>query len=87
MFGLGRKRQTRSASPAPRRGSTMRNALLAGAGILAWKWWQNRNASDQPKGALGTEGNGSRWGRNEESRTGARSGFVAGGTTPGGSAF
>lgn len=87
MFGLGHKRQTRTIRPAPRRSSTMRTALLAGAGMLAWKWWQNRNESRQPTGTLGTAGNGGGWGRNEETRTGARSGFAAGGTTPGGSAF
>jgi hypothetical protein len=32
-------------------GTNVRNALLAGAGMLAWKWWRNR----QSPGRTGSE--------------------------------
>lgn len=46
MFGFG---NTRSSRRQVRNdtfgGSRMRNAALAGIGMLAWKWWRNRQAS------------------------------------------
>jgi hypothetical protein len=30
-------------------GSRLRNAALAGVGMLAWKWWRNRHSATQPK--------------------------------------
>lgn len=73
MFGLGR------STPRYARGTTggsskLRGALLAGAGLLAYRWWQNRKQSE-------TGGNRTANGTNQ------RTGFAAGGTTPGGSAF
>jgi hypothetical protein len=29
-------------------GSRMRNAALAGVGMLAWRWWKNRQANQTP---------------------------------------
>jgi hypothetical protein len=29
--------------------SRLRNAALAGVGMLAWKWWRNRQSSTQPR--------------------------------------
>ena len=26
------------------RGGSLRNALMAGAGMMAWRWWKNRQA-------------------------------------------
>jgi hypothetical protein len=46
MFGIGsHKRRGRSDTFAPNR---IRGAALAGLGMLAWKWWRNRQASGRP---------------------------------------
>ena len=73
MFGLGRStpRYSRGATGGS---SKLRGALLAGAGLLAYRWWQSRKHSE-----TGTNRTGS--GASQPS------GFAAGGTTPGGSAF
>jgi hypothetical protein len=43
MFGIGRnKRRVRHDKFGP---SRLRGAALAGLGMLAWKWWRNRQAS------------------------------------------
>ena len=42
MFGLGNKRRVRNETFSS---SRVRNALLAGAGMLAWRWWRNRQGS------------------------------------------
>jgi len=40
MFGLGKnRRRARNDTFAPNR---LRNAALAGVGMLAWRWWRNR---------------------------------------------
>jgi hypothetical protein len=40
MFGFGRLG----------RGGSLRNALIASAGMMAWRWWKNRQALDrQPR--------------------------------------
>ena len=44
MFGFGNRRRVRSDTFAP---SRIRGAALAGLGMLAWKWWRNRQASGQ----------------------------------------
>jgi hypothetical protein len=44
MFGLGNKRRVRNETFSS---SRVRNALLAGAGMLAWRWWRNRQGSGQ----------------------------------------
>ena len=46
MFGLGNKRsnnrgRVRNDTFGP---SRIRSAMLAGAGMLAWRWWKNRQA-------------------------------------------
>ena len=47
MFGFGRSRRNfRNDTFSP---SRLRNAALAGVGMLAWKWWRNRQSSNQPK--------------------------------------
>jgi hypothetical protein len=40
MFGFGTKR--RRVRNDTFGSSRVRNALLAGAGMLAWRWWKNR---------------------------------------------
>ena len=37
MFGFGRLG----------RGGSLRNALIASAGMMAWRWWKNRQAVRQ----------------------------------------
>ena len=46
MFGIGNRnrRQVRNDTFG---GSSMRNAAIAGVGMLAWKWWKNRQQSGQ----------------------------------------
>jgi uncharacterized membrane protein YebE (DUF533 family) len=46
MFGFGSNR--RNVRNDTFSGSRLRNAALAGVGMLAWKWWRNRQ-STQPK--------------------------------------
>ena len=47
MFGFGKKnrRQVRNDTFS---GSRLRNAALAGAGMLAWRWWRNRQSTNRP---------------------------------------
>jgi hypothetical protein len=46
MFGFGsnKRRQVRNDTFGP---SRLRNAAIAGAGMLAWRWWKNRQQSGQ----------------------------------------
>ena len=47
MFGFGsNRRQVRNDTFSP---SRLRNAALAGVGMLAWRWWRNRQSSNQPQ--------------------------------------
>jgi hypothetical protein len=46
MFGFGNnRRQVRNDTFSSNR---VRNAALAGVGMLAWRWWRNRQTSNQP---------------------------------------
>jgi hypothetical protein len=47
MFGIGNsnRRRARNGTFSPGR---LRNAALAGVGMLAWRWWRNRQASGRP---------------------------------------
>jgi uncharacterized membrane protein YebE (DUF533 family) len=47
MFGFGNTRRNsgRQVRNDTFGGSNMRNAALAGVGMLAWRWWKNRQAS------------------------------------------
>jgi hypothetical protein len=43
MFGFGNtRRQTRNDTFGP---SRIKGAALAGLGMLAWRWWRNRQAA------------------------------------------
>jgi hypothetical protein len=44
MFGFGSRRRVRNETFGPGR---LRNALIAGAGMLAWRWWKNRQGAGQ----------------------------------------
>jgi uncharacterized membrane protein YebE (DUF533 family) len=50
MFGMGNRdrRQVRNDTFG---GNNMRNAAIAGVGMLAWKWWKNRQQSGQQSSA------------------------------------
>jgi hypothetical protein len=45
MFGLGNRNRTRRVRNDTFGGSSMRNAAIAGVGMLAWRWWKNRQAN------------------------------------------
>jgi hypothetical protein len=45
MFGLGNKNRGRRVRNDTFGGSNMRNAALAGVGMLAWRWWRNRQGN------------------------------------------
>ena len=45
MFGFGNRRRARQDTFGP---SRLRNAALAGIGMLAWRWWRNRQAPSRP---------------------------------------
>jgi hypothetical protein len=47
MFGLGNKNRGRRVRNDTFGGSNIRNAALAGVGMLAWRWWKNRQSSPQ----------------------------------------
>jgi hypothetical protein len=42
---FGRRTPGRRVRRGTFSGANVRNALIAGAGMLAWKWWRNRQAS------------------------------------------
>ena len=45
MFGFGSRNRARPVRNDTFGGSRMRNAALAGLGMLAWRWWKNRQAN------------------------------------------
>lgn len=46
MFGFGNKRRkVRNDTFGP---GKIRTAAMAGLGMLAWKWWRNRQSSERP---------------------------------------
>jgi hypothetical protein len=45
MFGLGNRNRGRRVRNDTFGGSNMRNAALAGVGMLAWRWWKNRQGN------------------------------------------
>jgi hypothetical protein len=49
MFGFGnRNRQVTGRRGGAFGGSNLRNAAIAGLGMLAVRWWRNRQTSGQP---------------------------------------
>jgi hypothetical protein len=45
MFGLGNRNRGRRVRNDTFGGSNIRNAAIAGVGMLAWRWWKNRQGS------------------------------------------
>jgi hypothetical protein len=46
MFGFGNTRNSRrQVRNDTFGGSNIRNAAIAGVGMLAWRWWRNRQSS------------------------------------------
>ena len=45
MFGLVNRNRGRRVRNDTFGGSNIRNAALAGVGMLAWRWWKNRQGS------------------------------------------
>jgi len=91
MFGLGRN-TPRYSRGATGNSSKLRGALLAGAGLLAYRWWQNRKHSETGgnragNGSTGWSERAGSWSERADTSRAQQSGFAAGGTTPGGSAF
>ena len=85
MFGLGRStpRYSRGATGGS---SKLRGALLAGAGLLAYRWWQNRKHHTTTDGS-GVGDRSTDWSARSQTDQPHRSDFAAGGTTPGASGF
>lgn len=56
MFGLGNRNATRR--PTGNRGANgmLRTAALAGLGMMAYRWFKNRQATTAPAGARSTPG-------------------------------
>jgi hypothetical protein len=50
MFGFGNRNTRGRVRNDTFGGSRMRNAALAGVGMLAWRWWRNRQASGPTTG-------------------------------------
>jgi hypothetical protein len=49
MFGLGHSNRGRRVRNDTFGGSNIRNAAIAGVGMLAWRWWKNRQSNvNQP---------------------------------------
>jgi len=49
MFGIGNRNRGRKVRNNTFGGTNLRNAALAGVGMLAWRWWRNRQSNvNQP---------------------------------------
>ena len=53
---FGRRRASRRTQRGVFSGSNLRNAAIAGAGMLALKWWRNRQSSNRNPRMTDTEG-------------------------------
>jgi hypothetical protein len=59
MFGFGNKgnkRRVRNDTFGP---SRLRNAAIAGVGMLAWRWWRNRQETSRTNRESNFAGTGS----------------------------
>jgi uncharacterized membrane protein YebE (DUF533 family) len=59
MFGFGNRKWNRASSGGSGAlGSTrLRRAAIAGLGMLAYRWWKNRQTTDRPEGSRAPVGN------------------------------
>ena len=71
MFGIGNKDRRRVRYDTFG-GSNIRNAAIAGLGMLAWKWWRNRQSNDQWSGGVNRSSSGSPESFSETSGAGGR---------------
>ena len=58
MFGLGNKDRRRVRNDTFG-GNNMRNAAIAGIGMLAWQWWRKRRSNTQSPSGLNRSATGS----------------------------
>lgn len=56
---LGLRTPGRRARRGTFSGTNVRNALIAGAGMLALKWWRNRQTPNRPRSDSGPRNRGS----------------------------
>jgi hypothetical protein len=70
MFGFGNRNRNRNRVQNDTFGSKkLRNAAIAGVGMLAWQWWKNRQSNTQWSGGMNrsTSGNPESFGNSERS--------------------
>lgn len=53
---FGRRRPSRRTQRGVFSGSNLRNAAIAGAGMLALRWWRNRQSTNRSPRMTDTEG-------------------------------
>ena len=53
---FGRRRSSRRTQRGVFSGSNLRNAAIAGAGMLALRWWRNRQSTNRSPRMTETEG-------------------------------
>ena len=58
MFGIGNKDRRRVRNDTFG-GKNIRNAAIAGIGMLAWQWWRKRQSNDQWSGRVNRSSSGS----------------------------
>ena len=50
MFGIGNRSSSRAGRGGVFSGGALRRAAIAGLGMLALRWWRNRQAGTPPAG-------------------------------------
>ena len=71
MFGIGNKDRRRVRNDTFG-GNNIRNAAIAGIGMLAWKWWRNRQSNDQWSSGVNRSSSGTSESFSESSPAGGR---------------
>ena len=71
MFGFG-NRDRRRVRNDTFGSNKLRNAALAGVGMLAWKWWRNRQSNNQWTGDFDRSSTGRSERSSETSPAGGR---------------
>jgi hypothetical protein len=79
MFGFGNRNRNRNRVRNDTFGSSkLRNAAIAGVGMLAWQWWKNRQSNTQSNTQWSGGMNRSSTGNSERSFSEETSSPVAG---------